>query len=484
MATTEKKLAELERLRRLRHLKIKEETQVNRRFWRYKDDPVGFARDILGENLWSKQREILESVREHKYTTVRSCHDSGKSFAAARVVAWWIACHPIGEAFVVTTAPTFTQVKAILWREIHRAHAKGGLPGRLNMTEWLIGNELVAFGRKPADYDSDAFQGIHAPAVLVVLDEASGIPKSLWDGAETIVTSRESRVLAIGNPDDPSGQFAESHKPDSSWHKIHISAWDTPNFTGEEVDPIAKVSLLDPEWVEDKLKKWGENSPLFIAKCKGEFPEEGADTLIPLSWIEAARRHELPSVGPVTLAVDVARYGKDETIIVHRQGPVARIHKTYEYQDTMKTTGRVIEAMYDTGASEIRVDEVGVGGGVVDRLKEQGHPVVGLNAGSAAQDNKRFLNARAEWYWHLRELFQPDDETGLPNIDIGQDDELLEQLVNIRYKIMSNGKLVIESKDEMKQRGMSSPDRADALMLAFAEVHLKPKAKLRGVKRW
>lgn len=485
MSLDQRKLEELERLRRLRQLRLREETQVNRRFWKYREDPVGFVREVLGENPWSKQREIFQSVLDHKYTTVRSCHDSGKSWSASRVVAWWIASHPIGQSFVITTAPTYTQVRAILWREIHRAHAKGGLPGRLNLTEWLIGNELVGYGRKPADYDSDAFQGIHAPAVLVVIDEASGVPKSLWDAVETVVTSKYSKVLAIGNPDDPSGAFAESHKAGSDWNKIHISAWDTPNFTGEAVDEIASISLLDPAWVEDKKKKWGESSPLYVAKCKGEFPEDSSDSLIPLSWLENARRTKLKPGNTTILGVDVARYGEDETIIVKRQGNVVRLYQHYGYQDTMTTAGKVIQAMYSLGASEIRVDDVGVGAGVVDRLKELKHPVVPLNAGGGADDNTRFQNARAEWYWNLREMFQPNEDTGESNIDLDTDQELFEQLANLKYEVRSNGKIIIEGKDDMKARGMSSPDRADAVMLAFAvAAPPRKKGKFKKIVSW
>jgi hypothetical protein len=130
--------------------------------------------------MWSKQQEIAESVVEHRYTAVKSCHDSGKSFTASRLAAWWLDVHPPGEAFVVTTAPTTAQVEAILWREIGKAHRKGDLAGRITLdAKWYIGQELVAYGRKPADYDQAAFQGIHARYVLIIIDEACDVPKSL-----------------------------------------------------------------------------------------------------------------------------------------------------------------------------------------------------------------------------------------------------------------------------------------------------------------
>jgi hypothetical protein len=123
-------------------------------------------------------------------------------------------CWPPGEAFVVTTAPTFPQVKFILWKEIARAHKKGRLPGRTNQVEWWIEGEIVAYGRKPDDLDMAAFQGIHARRVLVVVDEACGVAPAIWNGgAETLITNDESHILAIGNPDDPATYFAQICKP-------------------------------------------------------------------------------------------------------------------------------------------------------------------------------------------------------------------------------------------------------------------------------
>ncbi len=481
--------AKLSKLRELRRLLVVADQSDTAPFLRYRNDPVGFCENVLGEQLWSVQRQILESVRDNKYTTVRSCHASGKSFTAARVVCWWLSCHPVGEAFAVTTAPTYPQVKAILWREIHRAHKKAGLPGRLNLTEWLIGDELIAFGRKPADYDEDAFQGIHARAVLAVLDEAGGIPESLWDATETILTSHRCRQLAIGNPDDPTAYFHKTHEPDSGYEVIKIRAFDTPNFTGEDVPEVVRESLIDPEWVEDKKRKWGEDSPLYVSKVLAEFPEDTGDNLFPLNQVNRASERVLVPDNPVELGVDVARMGDDETVIVVRKGPVARIHGIYSKEDTMRITGRIIQAAHEHRASVIKVDEIGVGAGVVDRLKEQGYPVWGLNAGRSPADpnpkrdeeaKQRFHNARAQWYWELRERF----ESG--QIDIHDDDTLKSQLTNLKYKPTSTGKIQVESKDDMKSRGLSSPDRADALAIAFAgeQVTGKKKGKLRKVRQW
>jgi len=287
-------------------------------------DPVAWVTERLGERLWSAQRTIARAVRDHRRVAVRSAQDVGKSRIASRLACWWIDTHPLGEAFVVTTAPSFKQVQAVLWREMRVAHRAGSLAGVMTETDWKISGQLVAFGRKPADYDPDAFQGIHALYVLVILDEACGVPESLWNAAETLTANEGSRFLAIGNPDDPTSSFASVCLPGSGWHTIRIDGYDSPNFTTEPVPDELRGLLLSPTWVEERKRSWGEDSHLFISKVRGEFPEEADDALIPLSWIRAAqaRYEELPedTEASLVLGVDVARYGSAETVIVARRG--------------------------------------------------------------------------------------------------------------------------------------------------------------------
>ncbi len=435
----------------------------------YRLDPVAWVRGRLREELWSAQREIARAVRDHRRVAVRSAHDVGKSRIASRLACWWIDTHPVGTAFVVTTAPTMKQVESVLWREMRTAHAAGGLPGVMNETEWKIAGHLVAFGRKPADYDPAAFQGIHAHYVLVILDEACGVPDSLYDAAETLASNEGSHILAIGNPDDPLSRFAKVCAPGSGWHSIKIDGLDSPNFTGEEVPEDLKKGLLSPVWVEECRRTWGEDSPIFISKVRGEFTEDADDALIPLSWIRAAQERFDESATTdveerLVLGVDVARFGADETVIVARRGTHAWVRARHRMQDTMKTTGRIVLVMKELGAVEARVDVIGIGAGVVDRLKEQHVNVVGLNAGAGARKADRFLNARAEWYWQLRERFERGEIAIPPD-----DDDLAAQLAGIRYVFDSRGHIQIESKTDMRSRGLASPDRADALMLAFSQ---------------
>lgn len=433
----------------------------------YLHDPAAWANDKLDTFLWSKQLDIAHSVTTHRRTAVKSCHGAGKSFTAGMLAAWWIDTHPPGEAIVVSTAPTYKQVHAVLWEEIRKQHHKGDLPGTVLQTdEWKIGDVLVGMGRKPADHDAHGFQGIHRRYVLVILDEACGIPAPLWDAVEAITTNDDARILAIGNPDDPQTQFGNVCKPGSGWNVMQISSFDTPNLSGEHVPDYLRPLLPSAEWVEDARVRWGEDSPVYLSKVLGEFPEASENTLIPARYITEAQNRTLDATGhPAMLGVDVARYGTDRSVVATRQGGRVRVTRSWAKAATTQTTGQVIDLARQANAAEIRVDGVGVGGGVVDQLAEQGWPVFDMQAGQAASDPTKFINARAEWYWGLRQMFEQGD------IDLDPDDnETAAQLSAIRYRFTSRGQIQIESKDEMKARGVPSPDRADAVMLVCADA--------------
>lgn len=437
---------------------------------RWLADPIAWGIERLGDHIWTKQADIATSVASNPRTAVKSCHGIGKSYVAARTALWWIDTHPPGSAIVVSTAPTYQQVHAILWEEIRKGHRKGGLPGTvLKSDEWQSDQgDIVGFGRKPADTDEHGFQGIHRRYVLVIIDEACGVPKQLFTAAEAIATNADCRILAIGNPDDPGTEFGEVCKPGSGYTVVSVSAFDTPNFTGESVPADLSALLISPEWVEDKRRRWGTDSPLWTSKVLGEFPEVSENTLIRPGWVQAAQDRTLTGGLPHTLGVDVARFGTDKTTIATRSAGVFRIVDTLDVSATTTTAGHVAQLQQTqlaaTGSMPTaHVDTVGVGGGVADILRENRMPVEDMNAGVPAQESARFLNARAEWYWQLRQAF----EAGTVDIDPG-DLDLADELAQIRYQLDSRGRIRIESKDDMKARGVHSPDRADAMMLAFA----------------
>jgi hypothetical protein len=399
-----------------------------------------------------------------------------KTFLAARLAAWWLDTHPPGTAFVVTTAPTFEQVRAILWREIGRAHGKGKLPGHLTQTEWWMGGELVAFGRKPADTDPAAFQGIHARYVLVILDEAAGVARELWDAASSLISNEESRILAIGNPDDPGSYFASVCKPGSGWYVVGIDAFQSPNFTGEDVPDDLRKLLVSPVWVEERAEEWGTDSPLYIAKVRGQFPDSTTDSVVPLSWVRACQRDPLSPelqaawsrATPVELGVDVGA-GGDHTVIYARLGARAQLVWRGQTPDSMEVAGRVIEAIRATGATKVKVDVVGIGWGVEGRLQElrrQGihrAEIVPVNVGATASDPSRFPRLRDQVWWDVGRELSRTQGWDLRAVD----DATIGQLIAPKYAPDSSGRVKVEPKDETKARLGRSPDDADALLLAF-----------------
>ncbi|MFI5224805.1 MAG: hypothetical protein ACHQX3_11305, partial [Nitrospirales bacterium] len=236
--------------------------------------------------MWSGQKKIVRALQANRHVLAKTCHAMGKSWTAARAAGWWLDCHPAGKAFVVTSAPSAPQIKAILWREIGRVHSIGELAGRVNQTEWYMEmdsgkEELVAFGRKPDDYDPAAFQGIHARYVLVILDEANGIRGALHEAADSLIANDYGKMLMIGNPDDPSGEYFEASKPGSGWFVVQVGAFDTPNFTGEEIDENLRHDLIGKIYVEEKRKKWAPTWSWVDREGNPSDPDNGTKVVPP-----------------------------------------------------------------------------------------------------------------------------------------------------------------------------------------------------------
>lgn len=452
-------------------------TEVKRETIR--NDPEYYIENILGNKIWSKQADIVGSVIKNTRTAVKSCHASGKSFIAARVVLKFL--HSYAHSIALTTAPTFRQVTDILWTEINTAFdkAKYKLPGNMLNVRYDIDSDW--FGLGLSTDEPDKFQGYHSDHILIVVDEASGVQKKIFDAIEGITSTGFVRILLIGNPTDPTGYFAEAFKS-QIWAKQTISCFDTPNFTNiktieqlknstekERVDSVIMPYLITPQWAFERLQEWGEDSPLFQARVLGEFPTESDDTLIALKYVEQAIQNEIQEGEEWQIGLDVARFGSDRTVFVGRKGNKVEFIDWFQKEDTMQTTGRAMDYLRKYPNSKIYVDEIGVGAGVVDRLKESEefqNRIIGVNVAEKAQDeeNTKYVNLRAKGYWKLREKFING------NINLIDKGTVISDLTNLKYKFRSSdGALQIESKEEMKKRGLRSPDIADAMMLAFLE---------------
>jgi len=448
---------------------------------RWRKDPVAWLDERARAETWSKQREIIQSVRDYHNTAVHSCHEVGKSWIAAATASWWLDVHPVGEARVVTTAPTQPQVEAILWNEINGFHERAGLAGRLNLTEWYFGNYLAGIGRKPSEHSPAAFQGLHARYLLLILDEAYGIPKTIWDGGSTLAANEHSRILVIGNPDGP-GEFEEVCRPDSGWNVIHIGSKHTPNFTGEVVSQRLKDMLIHPRWVEERAKKWGRESALYQSKCDGEFPTGGDPfAVIRYDWARTCQLTEFPPGVPVEAGIDVGA-GGDRTVIRERRGHRAGRELQFVDPDPIRTAGELNIALSEWGIEKAKIDSTGIGWGLAGALIEASSrhnptgpcvhdaEIVMVNFGENPTPGLegKYLNKRAEIWWGGRERSRP----GLEGWDLSAcDDDVIHELCSSKYEILDRqGRIKIEPKSDIIKRLGMSPDRAEALLLAFLET--------------
>lgn len=398
-------------------------------------------------------------------------------------ILWFLYTHP--KAIVLSTAPTWRQVEKLIWKEIRSAYREAAIPLGGNLLPktpelHLIHDEWYAAGL--STNEPDRFQGFHEEHILVIVDEAAGVNLEIFEAIEGILTSSGARLLLIGNPTAIGTPFYDAFtKP--GYKTFHVSAYDTPNFTefgitpediandtwkGKTGDAVPYPRLITPQWVSDRYKSWGETSAPYQVRVMGNFPQQGEDTLIPLLWIELAmeRWAEAEEGKPVQLGVDVAAYGSDKTVIAVRKGKKLTELQVYSQKNTRETAGLVQNAAREHGTRQVAVDEIGIGRGVVDSLEEYGYERVGVNVAERASNPERYHNLRAELWWGLREQLDPEKEP----IALPPDDELLSELASVRYKVDARGAIQIESKEEMRKRLGHSPDRADAVVLAYGKT--------------
>lgn len=468
--------------------------------WRkYRTDPVRFVEEGLQETLWSKQREILASVRDNKRTVVPACHAPGKSHIAARAIAWWVSSHEVGTAMAVSTASTFRQVRNILWPHIRRVAVRHNLPGDVMQVEWRIGTELVSYGFA-SNSDEAAVQGIHAPNLLIVVDEAGGVHETVGRALEALMTGGNTRMLLIGNPPTESeDSWFERCVSSPLYNVIPISAYDTPNFTGEEageckacppaVAPHSVTEhLVDKSWVDDVVSEFGTDSPFVQARVLAKFPRSGGSRVIPLGWVESAMENETPETGDtIRLGVDVASDGGDEFVIAWADGfNVSIKHNSSgeKNENAIDVTNRLLEVILEAEAVHryrgiadpvrVKIDEIGLGWAVVSLLTRWGEEgrhksaIIGVNVAERARQGDKFMNQRAELWWNGRLACQYD-AMGRQQVKLNIDRRTMAQLASPSYKADSQGRIMIEKKQDMKKRGVTSPDRAEAVLLAIYE---------------
>jgi phage terminase large subunit len=434
------------------------------------EGPVLFVREVFGVEPDPWQGRNLQAFgRSERGIAVKSCHGPGKTALAAWLV--WLMLLTRFPQKTVATAPTSAQLAGALVPEVKMWGIRLP-PVLLELFDikaagiYLKASPSESFfeARTSRAESPEALQGIHADHVLLIADEASGVPEQVFEAAIGSMSGEHCTTLLIGNPVRTSGFFYDTfHKVRDRWFTTTVSFRDS--------------SRVSAQFVDDVARRYGEDSNAFRVRCLGEFPKSDEDTVIPFEWVETAKgrdiiEHEARRVW----GLDVARYGSDRSCLTERTHRTAKVLDVWGEASLMETVGRV-KSRWDAcppggRPALILVDVIGMGGGVVDRLLELGLPVRGINVGESAAMNQKYVRARSELWWRAREWFEKRDVRLEPAESDNPEDpqELLAaELVVPRFKYNSTGKIQVEPKDGLKQRGFKSPDVADSFVLTFAE---------------
>lgn len=432
---------------------------------RYRDDPVAFAREVIGIEPDEWQIELLDAVAAPavRRVSVRSGHGVGKSTAVAMAAIWHVLMRIPSKT--VVTAPTSSQLFDACFAEMKNV-AKRLKPPFNNLLE--IKSDRIELKSQPeATFIScrtsraeqpEALAGVHSENVLLIADEASGVPNAVFEAASGSMSGHNATTILTGNPTRNTGFFYDTHsRLRDDWYTMHVSCVDSPRVA--------------EDFVDDMKKRYGEDSPAFHVRVLGNFPPSEEDTVIPVALIDAAMNNDIRIHEDTTCiwGLDVARQGGDASVLCKRQGPVVHPLTVWRNLDLMQLTGAV-KAEYDALSpskrpAEIIVDSNGFGAGVLDRLRELGLPARGLNVSERALSKDTYLNLRAELWFKCKAWLEGQD------VKLPRDDLLWAELAAPRYHFTSAGKLQVESKDAMRKRGVPSPDRADAVCLALANDH-------------
>jgi phage terminase large subunit len=424
---------------------------------KYRDDPCAFAVDVLNIELLEWQKTFLRAVASGKpRISVRAGHGVGKSAVCAIVVVWFMLTRYPQKT--VITAPAAGQLFDVLYPEVKRR--VGELPPLIrdllevfsDRIELKSSPDISFVSAKTSSIDRpEAMAGVHSENVLLIFDEASGIPEAVYGAAAGSMSGHNAISILIGNPTRNSGMFFSTHHElKGNWHTMHVSC------VGNR--------LVTEDFIADTRDRWGEASNEYRVKVLGEFPLSEYATLIPAELVDAAMLRDvvLDVREPLVYGVDVARFGDDRSVICKRQGNVVLEIKSVRGLDLMGVTGWVMhEASLDKPA-EICVDSIGLGGGVADRLREQKLNVRDVNVAESSALNPQAFKLRDELWLAVK------DWLNTRACKIPKDDDLRLELVTPQYGYASNGKYKIEGKPEMKARLRKSPDLADALCLTFA----------------
>ena len=426
-------------------------------------DPVLFVQTVLNVTPQDWQRDALLNVRDNPRVAIKSSHGVGKSALLSWVILWYIFTR---SCRVVCTANSANQLNQVLWAEIQKwaRNMPDGFQKQIEITSDKItvkGVDSSAHARVSRKENPEALQGFHhldatgKSNMLFVVDECSGVDDIIFEVAQGALSSEGSKILMVGNPTRNTGYFYDAfHKSSHRWKRMTVSCYDSP--------------YVSEDFIEEMKSQYGEDSNTFRIRALGEFGTESDDSLIGRHLVDGAisRQVDAMLIAPVW-GLDVAFTGADRCALAKRQGNVLlEPVKYWSGKDLMETVGSVLTEYEATSfmerPSEICVDAIGIGAGVCSRLQELGLPARSINVAESPSLGNRYARLRDELWFKAREWFEARD------CHMPEQDELINELTSLRFKILSSGKFKAEGKDEMKRRGLRSPDLADAFVLTFA----------------
>ena len=448
-------------------------------------DPLFFGRHILGRKRWSRQAEMRLAIGRHRRIHARSGHAVGKTHELASIVNEWLPMTPGGR--VLVTGPAHHTVKRGLWQEIRKCYfaansrlARMGVPftlgGRMGAESWEIADGHDAF---IASVDNlSAIQGARGSRCLIIVDEAQGVRYDLWDALESLMTAEESVMIATGNPLFAEGRFREMASS-PIWHTIHIDCHEHPNVVE---DRIIFPGAVTKRWIEGRRVEFGgdkcEEDPRWQGRVRGQFPTGGTRQVVSIDHLEHAAQGTVGVVDKPRLALDVARYGHDANVLGYFDETRTLRHvESWTGIDTMATTGRLRDAMrrFKVEPEDVKVDACGIGGAVVDRMKEDGIHIdavdfgalpVGDWSGLKGMASARFKNRRAELHFVTRELLR-ELSASIPK-DEPWSRQVWADLQAPTYDFNGKGEIVIEDKESIRTRIGRSPDFGDMVHIGMS----------------
>lgn len=444
----------------------------------YRDDPVRFASEVMSFHPDPWQADAMCRIRDNRRLAIKSGQGVGKTGIEAVLVIWFLFCFPY--ARVVCTAPTKQQLHDVLWSEIDKWITKS--PTLRKMFKWtktyvyLKGQEKRWFAVARTATKPENMQGFHETNMMFIVDEASGVADPIMEAIMGTLSGENNKLIMMGNPTRNTGTFYDAFTRDRDlWQTMTVSSEDSPRTNKDNIAALKR--------------KYGEASNVVRVRVLGEFPTQDDDVFIPLSLIEqcSSRAYELPEemeMPFVILGCDVARFGDDETIIFRNYKGHCKMVRQRHGQDLMATVGDIVWE-YRTIVEEhpdyfgkifVQIDDTGLGGGVTDRLREVKREqrlsrmvVIPINAAEKIETDSPAGKKSAEHYNNLTTDMWATlrDDLEARAVDIEDNEETVAQLSSRKYRMASNGKLEVEPKQEMKKRGLGSPDRGDALSLCL-----------------